>query len=225
MTTDPFAETPFVAFPKTARLFRRCLITEKIDGTNAQICIVPRPAIGTDIANVTVVCDDYLIYAGSRNRWITPGNDNFGFAAWVRDNAQELVGLGAGRHFGEWWGSGINRAYGHKNGARHFSLFNARRWVQADSGTPLQALPNGDPKAEPVMQEYAPACCRVVPILFDGIFDTHAVTSTLQGLREFGSVAEPGFMRPEGVVVFHEASLTGYKVLLENDEQPKGVQP
>lgn len=29
----------FKGFPKMARLSRECIITEKIDGTNAQICI------------------------------------------------------------------------------------------------------------------------------------------------------------------------------------------
>ena len=35
-------ENTFVPFPKMARLRRDILITEKIDGTNAQIVIVPR---------------------------------------------------------------------------------------------------------------------------------------------------------------------------------------
>lgn len=223
MTTDPFAEIPFTSFPKTARLFRRCLITEKIDGTNAQVCIIPRPVIGTDITNVTAVLDDVLIYAGSCNRWITPGNDNFGFAAWVRENAQELSKLGVGRHFGEWWGSGIQRNYDYKNGERFFSLFNARRWVEHDKPTYVIEDPN--PKAEPKSTENAPACCRVVPVLYDGLFSTSAVKHSLRLLSDLGSVAQPGFMRPEGVIVFHEASMTGYKVLLENDDQPKGAQP
>lgn len=33
--------TPFQEFPKMARLSRECVITEKIDGTNAQILVTP----------------------------------------------------------------------------------------------------------------------------------------------------------------------------------------
>lgn len=221
--TDSFIETPFTPWPKTPRLFRNCLITEKIDGTNAQICIVPRPPVGSDITNVTAVMDEHLVYAGSRNRWITPGNDNAGFAAWVKVHAEELVaGLGAGRHFGEWWGSGIQRNYGHKNGDRFFSLFNARRWVEHNKPTYL--IPSLDASAEPKSTQNAPACCRVVPVLYDGLFSTTAVNHALRSLADVGSVAQPGFLNPEGVIVFHEASLTGYKVLLENDDEPKGAR-
>lgn len=83
----------FEGFPKTSRYSRGCIITEKLDGTNAQV----------------FVTDDGRLYAGSRNRWITPEDDNYGFAKWVRANAEELKLLGPGRHFGEWWGNGIQR--------------------------------------------------------------------------------------------------------------------
>ena len=88
----------FIAFPKIARLRRDCVITEKLDGTNAQI----------------VIQDGEIVAVGSRSRWITPGKDtdNYGFAGWVEQNRAELLGLGDGTHFGEWWGSGIQRNYG-----------------------------------------------------------------------------------------------------------------
>ena len=54
----------FVKFDKIARLSRTIVITEKIDGTNGLI------AIG----------DDGEFQVGSRSRWITPENDNMGFA-------------------------------------------------------------------------------------------------------------------------------------------------
>lgn len=75
----------FVEFPKMARLSREIIITEKIDGTNA--CVF--------------VGEDGKIKAGSRTRWITPQDDNFGFAAWVEQNADTLRELGPGRHFGD----------------------------------------------------------------------------------------------------------------------------
>src|SRR5690242_15477805 len=104
----------FEAFPKIPRLRRDMVVTEKIDGTNAAIGIKPAgtfnfeegpdPAI---IACVGVGDDDYVVYAQSRKRLITPDADNYGFARWVVDNAQTLaLDLGPGLHFGEWWGHG-----------------------------------------------------------------------------------------------------------------------
>src|SRR5882724_1551391 len=94
----------FEPFPKIGRLKRDCLVTEKIDGTNAQVFIVHDSGFENNEAVAKV--DNHYIYAGSRSRWLQPGKttDNFGFAGWVNDNAAELVKLGPGRHFGEWWG-------------------------------------------------------------------------------------------------------------------------
>jgi hypothetical protein len=36
-------------------------------------------------------------------------------------------------------------------------------------------------------------------------------------------VAVPGFMRPEGVVIFHTASGTLYKKTVKDDHQPKSI--
>lgn len=172
----------FLAFPKMARLSRPCVITEKIDGTNAQILI-----------------EDATIMAGSRSRWITPGKttDNHGFAAWVEVHRDELIqGLGDGRHYGEWWGKGIQRGYGLDE--KRFSLFNVARWGES-----------------------RPECCDIVPTLFEGMFDTLHVEAALETLRREGSKAAPGFMKPEGVVVFHQHGNVGFKKTLENDEVPK----
>lgn len=173
----------FEAFPKMPRLSREIIITEKIDGTNAQVFIA----------------DDGTILAGSRTRWITPADDNFGFAAWVEKNADELRNLGPGRHFGEWWGAGIQRKYGQDR--KRFSLFNVSRW-----------------------SEERPSCCDVVPTLYRGDFTTEAVDDTIAVLRDTGSMAAPGFMQPEGVIVFHIAGNVGFKKTLEKDEVPKGMQ-
>lgn len=173
----------FVEFPKMPRLSREIVVTEKIDGTNAQVHIG----------------DDGLILAGSRTRWITPENDNFGFAAWVRDNADELAKLGPGSHFGEWWGAGIQRRYGLTE--KRFSLFNVDRWA-----------------------DERPACCHVVPVLYRGLFDTFEIDSAIKRLEFNGSEAAPGFMKPEGVVVFHIAGRVGFKKTIEKDEVPKGMQ-
>lgn len=193
----------FTPFPKMARLFREMIITEKIDGTNAQIHIT----------------EDGELHAGSRTRWITPEEDNFGFAAWCRDNRDDLLKLGPGRHFGEWWGRGIQRGYGLQE--RRFSLFNVSRWCL--HGEDPQVIPTADPRIVKT-QEVLPACCHLVPVLRRGIFSTEMAESALHELRERGSLAAPGFMNPEGVVVFHVAGNIGFKYTLGGDGA-KGSKP
>lgn len=119
-------ERVFVEFPKLARLNRACVITEKIDGTNAAV----------------VVTEEGEVYAQSRTRVITPDDDNFGFALWVERNAPALAEhLGPGRHFGEWWGGKIQRGYGVAD--KRFSLFNTARWsgIEEASGGLLRCVP------------------------------------------------------------------------------------
>jgi hypothetical protein len=172
----------FEEFPKMARLSRRIIITEKIDGTNAQVFIG----------------EDGSMRFGSRSRWITPEDDNYGFARWATENADELRKLGPGRHFGEWWGAGIQRGYGLKE--KRFSLFNTIRWAND-----------------------RPACCHVVPVLFDGIWEDLGEPSiAVDALRQNGSLAAPGFMKPEGIVIYHVAGNVGFKKTLEKDEMSKG---
>ena len=179
-TITPWDE--FKSFSKIPRLNRECVISEKIDGTNASVSINPE---GTEIN------------AASRTRWISVGSDNFGFAKWVEDNRVELLRLGPGRHFGEWWGVGIQRGYGLSE--RRFSLFHPK-WQ--DEAT-------------------RPACCKAVPILYHGPFNTTAVQAAVGRLEIMGSRAVPGFMKPEGVVVYHMAAGQYFKVTVENDAQHK----
>lgn len=155
-----------------------------------------------DGTNASVmVLEDGRVLAGSRTRWITPETDNAGFARWVADNAEELRKLGPGHHFGEWWGAGIQRRYGLTE--KRFSLFNTDRW---QNGVPTDIV-------------------SVVPVLYRGNFEDKAINEALERLAKEGSVAAPGWMKPEGVVVFHYATHTMHKVLLEHDELPKGLVP
>ena len=192
----------FTAFPKMARLQREVIVTEKIDGTNAQIHIT----------------DDGKMRFGSRTRWITPGDDNFGFARWATDHKDELMQLGPGRHFGEWWGRGIQRNYGLKE--RRFSLFNVTRWCLHNE-TP-KAIPTADPRTIK-MQDMLPACCHLVPVLRCGVNLTTIADSALYELFQRGSLAAPGFMNPEGIVLFHVAGNVGFKMTLDNDGVPKST--
>jgi hypothetical protein len=199
-TTMNTTKEPFTPFPKMARLQREVIITEKIDGTNAQIFIT----------------DDGRMLTGSRNRWITPEDDHYDFAKWARDNKDELMQLGPGSHFGEWWGQGIQRNYGLDE--RRFSLFNVSRWCL--HGETPQPIPTADPRIVK-MQEVLPACCHLVPILRRGINISTLAESALYELTQRGSVAAPGFMHPEGIVVFHTAGNVGFKMTLDNDGVPK----
>jgi hypothetical protein len=200
----------FIPYPKTPRFKRDLVITEKIDGTNAQVVISQCTAeqldraLGSDLDIVDYthldVGTSLVLRVGSRQRWITPGKktDNYGFAEWCRQNSAELFKLGEGQHFGEWYGQGIQRGYGLDH--RRFALFNTARWGKHNPNTP--------------------SCCEVVPLL--GVVSPSAVDSVLSELAFDGSYAVPGFMRPEGIIAYHSASKQNFKVLLENDDQPKG---
>lgn len=174
----------FKEWPKIPRLNRDVVLSEKIDGTNSCVWISD---------------DGSAIGAQSRTRWITPHSDNFGFAAWVEQNREELSKLGPGTHYGEWYGRGIQRSYGLQD--RRFSLFNTHRW-------------NPD---------ITPAGVGVVPILWQGNFKDLDLAAVMAKLKEGGSLAVPGYMRPEGIVIFHTAFGGMQKILCEGDELPKGI--
>lgn len=123
------------------------------------------------------------------------------------DNCLELVNLGEGTHFGEWWGSGIQRGYGLQKGEKRFSLFNTTRWMIVPFEEKGFQIP--------------PKCCSVVPVLYQGVFDTELIDDTLMRLKETGSVAAPGFPRPEGIVIFHTAANIAFKKTCEKDELHK----
>jgi len=177
----------FIEFPKIARLSRECVITEKIDGTNGCICIG----------------EDGSFQVGSRTRWLNAQTgDNHGFLLWALTNKDELMKLGPGAHFGEWWGSGIQRGYGLVKGENRFSLFNVHRWADA---------------------AIRPACCSVVPTICRGMFTTDLAEEALSELKNHGSLASEGFMKPEGIVIFHTAGGYLFKKTIEKDEQPKSA--
>lgn len=179
----------FEAFGKIPRFSREIVITEKIDGTNAQINIVKSPTGG------------YNIFPASRSRYLTEADDNYGFFSWVENNSEALLKLGEGRHYGEWWGSGIQRGYGLQKGEKRFSLFNTHRWR--------------DP-------EVRPKCCDLVPVLYKGVISEEAIENSLRGLKNLGSEASPGFFNPEGIIIYHTAANCYFKKTLCKDEEPKG---
>jgi len=208
----------FQKFDKIPRLSRDIIISEKIDGTNAQIFIISRsdlalygaeendPDFAKERSFVSNYClfekDDVYVFAGSRKRWLdcSSKGDNFGFAKWVKENAEELLKLGEGKHFGEWYGQGIQSNYGLDE--KRFALFNVGKWND----------------------ETKPDCCEVVPVLYEGMFDTTMIETVLYCLERDGSKAVSGFMKPEGIIIYHQASGKLFKKTIKNDEKPKGLK-
>ena len=230
----------FMAWPKIARLNRNMIVTEKIDGTNAAVIIEAhgvltqedaehyiseqdasystfraRPAVLNDGTDQAVewpgMVEIFEIGAQSRKRLIAPQDDNFGFASWVWANADALLdALGEGRHFGEWWGSGIQRGYGLPKGEKRFSLFNVSRYRDVD------------------FESFGLNNVSIVPILWEGEFSQMIIQGLVDELGREGSftgslVLGERFPKPEGVVVYHVAANQLFKVTCEDDSVPKEV--
>lgn len=169
---------------------------QKIPRLNREV-IITEKIDGTN--GCVVVTEDGCVSAQSRSTIITPENDNFGFAKWVFEHEAELSQLGPGYHYGEWWGQGIQRKYGLAE--KRFSLFNVHRWG-----------------------ETRPSCCHVVPVIMRGTASQgfSVAYPALEFLRANGSLAAPGFMKPEGIVAFHTQGNLLFKATLEKDEEWKG---
>lgn len=206
----------FEAWPKIPRWANETMsITEKIDGTNACVVIhqlgddfidLPDSVIAEVKGDNTHAFDTYYsVQVQSRKRFITPGKDtdNAGFAGWVRDNAEALVHtLGPGRHYGEWYGRGIQRSYGLDH--KRFALFNPWRYTEKE----LSAVEN----------------LETVPVLYEDTDDMISIDFALRRLEETGSAAVAGYCKPEGVVVHFKLSKATYKAFCWDDGRPKSVK-
>lgn len=173
----------FIPFKKIGH-FRnfQMRVTQKIHGTNAQIMIRPMDNDSFS-ANTDLICEvdgkNFEVRVGSRTRWINPENDNYGFAAFVYANKEEIVRcLGPGQHFGEWAGPGINSGEGLSQ--KTFVLFDHWKFPP-ERKLPPQTI--------------------VVPVLYEGPFDLKKVEELATDLKAAGSKLAPGFMRPEGMVI------------------------
>ena len=176
----------FEGFPKITRFFEQdVIVTEKIDGTNGII----------KLYYDTVESEELQMAVGSRNRWITPEKDNYGFAKWCERNKEELLSLGEGTHYGEWWGNGIQRRYGMDK--KVFSLFNTHRWSDE-----LGARPE---------------CCDVVPVTYQGTL-TPELLESLNGDLPHSIAAEKygvKFNNPEGRMIFFSKARKYFKIPLD----------
>lgn len=195
----------FPKFGKMPRWWKSFTITEKIDGTNGVIRVWDRETVPFGAPVIAIYHDEFpearYVAAGSRNRWITPDADNHGFARWVSAHAEDAARLGPGVHYGEWYGSGVNRNYGLAQGEKRFALFNTYRWTEA-----------------------RPASFGVVPILWQGSGDdlSDGIEYSTNLLRNKGSLIAPGFMQPEGIVIHSDENHVFWKKYLDNDRNPKG---
>lgn len=159
------SEAEFKAWEKIPRENPfKATITEKINGTNA--CII--------------IQGDAIVGVQSRKRLITPADDNYGFAQWVEDNAEKLLSLGEGYHYGEWAGLGIQKNP-HNLDKKVLFLFNTFRWNENN--------PN------------RPECCEVVPVLFHGVIDGNTIEECLERVKLEAGDNET----PEGIVVYYHA--------------------
>jgi len=190
----------FKKFSSIPRLSKDMIITEKLDGTNAQIFIAKEDEIEFNERDKSPFyktgVDDLYIAAGSRNRWLNLDADNYGFCSWVVNNAQELVKIGHGRYYGEWWGQGIQHGYNLKE--KRFWLFNP------DQGNYLD-LPRH-------------IGVDVVPTLYKGPFCTKTIERVMENLKESGSIAAPGYMNPEGIIIYHTGSGQTFKKTFNFDK-------
>ena len=182
----------FKAWPKTPRLENELMvITEKIDGTNA--CVIFHEVSKGEEHNAITTLSyegdlEIGVWAQSRTRLIYPEDDNFGFAKYVKENAEELFFLlGMGRHYGEWWGQGIQRTYGADR--KYFSLFN--------TFIPVNLNEIG---------------VKSIPVIYSGKFDLNIVPGAIESLKVDGSRAYPGYMKPEGICIYLRSTDTIYRV-------------
>lgn len=198
MTLDPFNELnrentmgQFKSWGSTPRENKHKDITEKIDGTNACIVIW-----------------DGVVSAQSRKRIITPGDDNFGFAKWVYDNAGALLDtLGYGYHYGEWFGEGIQKNPLGIEGKR-FALFHPTKYNEKN-GYELSKVDG----------------LETVPLLHSGQCDLYTIPSIMEELMTLGSrVKGAERQKPEGIIIWNKETQTRTKMLLENDAFHKWEQ-
>jgi len=175
-------ETEYPAYRPIPRLMRDVRVTEKIDGTNGLIYIHEK---------------GYLEGVGSRNRWLTDAQDNYGFRRWVLRNETDLLKLGPGHHYGEWYGSGIQRGYGLHE--KRFMLFRK--------------------------PEVKPDCCEVATVLYEGpLYNCPTWDSITQRLSLRGSFHVSGWPAPEGIVIEwpFAKGRPQFKITLEGDGRKNG---
>lgn len=189
------SDTEFIPFAKISHLKSPCIITEKIDGTNACLEITETSVTACSRTRrlVTTYADAPLVWhdVDAKGR----GVDNYGLGAWVVENCHLLAKLGPGRHFGEWYGRGIQRGYGLPG--KRLAFFNTSMTDPGETVPELRDL------------------IRCTPVLYEGVFSELAIENAMATLLNQGSYVAPGFMHPEGVVVHFAHNRTSFKVVFD----------
>lgn len=165
----------FKAWPKTTRLCSKCVITEKLHGSNGAVIFHVYEVNGERTIKIA---------AQTRNRLVSIKDDQTGIAMWallnyqtlmedlIQEDADGSIKLGTFYHYGEFM------TRGHKEG--HFYLFNTKRWGASQFLTPT---------------------LKTVPVLFEGEYYEGVVEEMLEDLRTNGSRVHPG-LPAEGVVTY-----------------------
>lgn len=166
-------------------------ITEKIDGTNA--CVIVEELVGGPRVLGAQSRSKMLIsrMRGDDDVWSDHG-DNYGFAAWVKENELELAKLGEGYHYGEWAGPGIQKNP-HNLDKKTFFLFNSERWRDG--------------------RQERPAGVECVPVLYEGEKGDHTIDNVMDDLWHRSK--QEGY-HPEGIVIWYHKTRRYEKVTFEN---------
>lgn len=163
------------------------IVTLKLDGTNAHIAIFPDET------------GKIVVLAGKRTSYCTLEQDNFGFAAFVKEHEEELIAkLGHGRHYGEWCGPGIQKCTWLKE--KKLFLFDTN-------------------KANAVLPEYL----GVVPLLYAGAYNQATIDNITGQLQKIGHPLL-GNSKPEGVVLYFPELRSTKKIVFENESKPVVVK-
>ena len=141
-----------------------------------------------------IIQDGNIVGVQSRRRMITPSDDNYDFAKWVAANNDDLLSLGDGYHYGEWIGEGIQKNP-HQITGREFYLFTTHRWQ------------DGNPNR--------PKCCKVVPVLFEGIL-TPVLLDRIMSVLAAEGVANN--VVKEGVIIYYHTFRNYTKYTFHNNK-------
>lgn len=223
---DTFGQ--FKSWGSTPRWHKGLHVTEKIDGTNAGVSVQgfskgTAPEFATDGLVVAGVDCDYVVRAQSRKRIITPQNDNFGFAAWVWENADGLANLlGYGYHYGEWYGEGIQKNPLAVSG-RRWALFNTWHWGSKPNLDRLRMVDIPGLTTVPVLhdeQQDGPADYMTIPAIIEGLKAGGSRADGYMTLREAHKM-DFHVEGPEGIIVWQRETRQRYKILLREDDKHK----
>lgn len=175
----------FKKFPKIQNYKKlHVLVTLKVNGTNSAIIIYKDEKTG-----------ELDLKTQSRTRFITPEDDNYGFANFVYKNKEAFINsLGEGTHFGEWYGAGINSGEGLDH--KELALFDVFRYKDV------------------VLPEFV----KTVPILYHGEYSKEVIEKVAEDLKTNGSKLVEGFMRPEGMVIQFLGSNLRFKYVFDAEE-------